>query len=142
MSLAGPGAFSPWLPHSSSGLLSFCQKKGQLLLGTCSPCIGTSQHLGTFPGAYLEDQAWVLFISLRAYHTTIHTGKPLQFIYIPLDFLGLKPPRMHRTHSIQVFTCCRCLLYSRCSISVHFMNDGSFGRVWYTQAMHIGFPYC
>lgn len=29
------------------------------------------------------------------------------------------------------------LVYSRCSISVHVMNNGSFGRVWYTPTIRI-----
>lgn len=55
---------------------------GSAPVGHMLPCIGTPQHLGTFSGAHLGDQAWVLFMSPRAYHITTHTGKPhCLFIY-------------------------------------------------------------
>lgn len=76
--LCGPRVFSLWLPHDSSYLLSFCQQKVHFLLGTCSPCMGTSWHCGhslILPGtAHLGDHAGLFLF---------HPGPPYHYTCLP-----------------------------------------------------------
>lgn len=49
-------------------------------------------------------------------------------VYVPLDFLGLEPPRCTEFTVFRYSHVTECLVYSRCSISVHFMNTPPLGE--------------
>lgn len=99
-------------------------------MGTCSPRMGTSPHHPLWRPPWKPSLGIIYFT--QDHYTHWQATSVYLWASWAQKLLGCIQPTVSGIPMSLGY-----LVYSRCSISVHVVNNGSFGRVWYTPAIRI-----